>query len=62
MPERVTICEYIRELWPERHNMFVRVHLWNAIGAERRRRIRQVNRYPYPDRFTIPCPRYADPA
>jgi hypothetical protein len=44
---------FVRDMWPHRHNMFMRVQMWNAIGAIRRQRIRQVRRYPYDRRFTV---------
>jgi hypothetical protein len=47
--------EVIREYWALRHDNFIlRIMLWNCIGAEHRYRIRQVRRYPYDHRFTIP--------
>jgi len=50
-------AEYIRYCWPNRHNAFTRMMIWNAIGAERRHRIRQADRYPYGSRFTVPAPK-----
>jgi len=52
----MSYMDVIRECYPKRHNPFIRVHLWNAIGAERRFRIRQARRYPYSERFIIPAP------
>jgi hypothetical protein len=50
--ETLSALEYIRQMYPKRHeNHYLRIILWNAIGAERRLRIRQARRYPYNRRF-----------
>lgn len=53
--ETLSALEYIRQMYPKRHeSRYLRIILWNAIGAERRLRIRQARRYPYNRRFTVP--------